>query len=159
MLAVAALPFVLVCCRASSSSSGEVLIDNGSRLVPTPDEHPSPLAANAFVDAAAVASPDAATAIVAAQSPKAKCEDIRRNVNALLDRSLACSTDDDCIDIFTSCGLRGMCGVPIAATAKSNVEAAEKPWNDQGCVAITASPCASCMKPPTPECNGGKCSF
>jgi hypothetical protein len=158
--AIVLLPFAFVCCRSSSSDVAPV--DTGSRLVPNPDQNPSPLTVTTGADAASLPVADAsplssASATPTALSPKAKCEQTRRNVNALIAQSRACRVDADCTQMFTSCGLPGVCGISVAKGTESKIKAAEQPWDAASCVLVTTAPCPTCTVPAPPKCVSGKC--
>ncbi|HEX2570554.1 MAG TPA: hypothetical protein VH877_13445 [Polyangia bacterium] len=75
-----------------------------------------------------------------------------------LDSHVACQRDEDCVWLYTTCGLPGMCGIHAnTGAAGAYLESLITAWQRAGCYALP--PC-ECAPPPTPPgCNAGRCGF
>ncbi|MEO7112281.1 MAG: hypothetical protein ABI183_17680 [Polyangiaceae bacterium] len=162
LASIAALPFALVCCKGVRSDAPTVAttpsVDTGTRLIPSPDQSPSPLVSASAIADAAPSNATATASVIVPLGPKAKCEEARRSFGAVVARSRGCKEDADCTQMFTACGLSGVCGMSVAKNAESKIKAAEKSFDDAKCMVVLAAPCPTCAMPPPPKCVAGKCS-
>lgn len=83
------------------------------------------------------------------------CDALRAEVAAWLDAHVACARDDDCLLLYTACGLAGSCGAYANHTASgARLDGLVATWSAGGCASECGCPA---VVPPMPACNGGVC--